>query len=342
MTTSSSSNSKPAASAWASLPWKTRLSISVLSKLTDHARRADGTINRRLLSFIDFKSSAKPTAPVKGVTTSDVTVDPTRQLWFRLFVPDTTSSPSSSSFLPVVVFFHGGGFSYLSPASFAYDIVARKFARKIPAVVVSINYRLCPEHRYPSQYDDGFDVLTFLDQNDDVLPKNADRSRCFLAGDSAGANVAHHVAVRAAREKDRFRVVKPVGLISIQPFFGGEGRVESEIRLHGAPLVSITRTDWIWKAFLPDGSDRDHEAANVTGPNAVDISGLDYPSTLVFVGGFDPLLDWQKRYYQWLKKSGKEAKLIEYPNSIHAFYVFPELPESNQLLSQVKDFVASV
>ncbi|BBH09365.1 carboxyesterase 18 [Prunus dulcis] len=73
-------------------------------------------------------------------------------------------------------------------------------------------------------------------------------------------------------------------------------------------------------AFLPDGSNRDHEAANVTGPNAVDISGLDYPSTLVFVGGFDPLLDWQKRYYQWLKKSGKEAKIIEYPNSIHAFY----------------------
>ncbi|PQM35730.1 putative carboxylesterase 18 [Prunus yedoensis var. nudiflora] len=333
MTTSSSSNSQTVASVWASLPWKTRLSLWVLSKLTDSARRADGTINRRLLSFIDFKSSPTPTAPVKGVTTSDVTVDPLASSGSvssspirRRLPPPPPSCPSS----------------YLNPASFAYDTVGRKFARKIPAVVVSVNYRLCPEHRYPSQYDDGFDVLTFLDRNDDALPKNADRSRCFLAGDSAGANVAHHVAVRAAREKDRFRVVKPVGLISIQPFFGGEVRVESEIRLQGAPLVSITRTDWLWKAFLPDGSDRDHEAANVTGPNAVDISGLDYPSTLVFVGGFDPLLDWQKRYYQWLKKSGKEAKLIEYPNSIHAFYVFPELPESNQLISQVKDFVASV
>ncbi|TQE06318.1 hypothetical protein C1H46_008087 [Malus baccata] len=340
MTTSLESNTRKTATSWTSLPWRTRVSLSLLSKVTDAARRADGTVNRRLMNILDFKSSATPAAPVRGVTSSDVTVDPTRQLWFRLFVPQTTLS--TPSHLPVVVFFHGGGFIFLSSASFAYDVVCRKFARKIPAVVVSVDYRLCPEHRYPSQYDDGFDVLTFLDQNDDVLPKNADRSRVFFAGDSAGANLAHHLAVRAAREKDLFRVVKPVGLISIQPFFGGEERVESEIRLHGAPLVSVARTDWLWKVFLPDGSDRDHEAANPSGPNAVDIAGLEYPNTLVFTGGLDPLQDWQRRYYQWLKKSGKEAKLIEYPNMVHAFYVFPELPESNQLIDQVKDFIASI
>nr|WIV69117.1 PUCXE40 protein [Pyrus ussuriensis] len=251
MTTSLESNTQKTAKSWTSLPWRTRVSLYLLSKVTDAARRADGTVNRRLMNILDFKSPATPAAPVRGVTSSDVTVDPARKLRFRLFVPQTTSP--TPSHLPVVVFFHGGGFTFLSPASFVYDVVCRKFARKIPAVVVSVDYRLCPEHRYPSQYDDGFDVLTFLDQNDDVLPKNADRSRVFFAGDSAGANLAHHVAVRAAREKDRFRVVKPVGLISIQPFFGGEERVESEIRLHGAPLVSVARTDWLWKVFLPDG-----------------------------------------------------------------------------------------
>nr|WIV69116.1 PUCXE39 protein [Pyrus ussuriensis] len=304
--------SQKTAPSWTSLPWRTRVSLSVLSKITDAARRADGTVNRRLMNILDFKSSATPAAPVRGVTSSDVTVDPARKLWFRLFVPQSTLSTPSD--LPVIVFFHGGGFTFLSPASFAYNAVCRKFARKFPAVVVSVNYRLCPEHR----------------------------SRIFLAGDSAGANLAHHVAVRAAREKDRMRVVKPVGLISIQPFFGGEERVESETRLHGAPLVSVARTDWLWKVFLPDGSNRDHEAANVSGPNAVDISGLEYPKTIVFTGGLDPLQDRQRRYYQWLKKSGKEAKLIEYQNMVHAFYMFPELTESNQLINQVKDFIASV
>ncbi|KAJ7970085.1 Alpha/beta hydrolase-3 [Quillaja saponaria] len=271
-----------------SLPWKTRLSVSFLSALTDAARRSDGTVNRRLLNFLDRKISANPT-PINGVKSSDITVDPTRNLWFRLFIPTTTTSTS----LPVVVFFHGGGFTYLSAASFAYDAVCRRFSRRISAVVVSVNYRLCPEYRYPSQYDDGFDVLKFLDENRDVLPQIADLSKCFLAGDSAGANLAHHVAVRACRE--RLREVKIIGLVSIQPWFGGEERTESEIRLEGAPLVSVARTDWIWKLFLPDGSDRDHEAVNVSGPNAIDISGLDYPDTLVFVGGFDPLQDWQKR-----------------------------------------------
>lgn len=151
--------------------------------------------------------------------------------------------------------------------------------------------------------------------------------------------MAHHVAIRAGRE--RLGVVKLIGLISIQPFYGGEERTESEIRLPAAPLVSVERTDWIWKAFLPDGSNRDHESANVCGPNAVDISGLDYPETVVVVGGFDPLQDWQRRYYEWLKKSGKEARLIEYPTMMHAFYMFPELPQSAQFMAQVKDFVSN-
>ncbi|KAI4347422.1 hypothetical protein L6164_008237 [Bauhinia variegata] len=314
------------------LPWKTRLSIFLLSAVTDAGFRSDGTLNRRFLNFIDRKSRPNPN-PINGVRTFDVSVDPTRDVWFRVFVPTASTSTS----LPVIFFFHGGGFSFLSPASAAYDAVCRRYARRIPAVIISSNYRLTPEHRYPAPYDDGFGVLKYVDQNRDVLPEIADVSKCFLAGDSAGANLAHHVVLRACRE--RLRELKLIGLISIQPFFGGVERTEAETRLVGMPLVSVPRTDWIWKVFLPDGSDRDHEAANVSGPNAVDISGMDYPKTLVVVAGFDPLRDWQKRYYEWLRKSGKEAQLIEYPDMIHAFYIFPELPESSQLITQVKDFI---
>lgn len=338
-TKTTTSGSQPPTSSLASLSWKTRLALKLLTKVKDAARRPDGTVNRRFLDLLDFKASPKPTTPVNGVTSSDVIVDPTRDLWFRLFIP--VDSPTTSS-LPVVVFFHGGGFISFSPSTIAYDAVCRKFARTIPAVVVSVNYRLAPEHGYPCQYDDGFDVLSFLDQNDDVLPKNADRTRWFLAGDSAGGNLAHHVAVRACREHSKLRTVKLAGLISIQAFFGGEERTESEIRLHRDPLITVSRTDWMWKAFLPVGSSRDHEVANVSGPNAVDISGMEYPTTVVFVGGADPLQDWQRRYYEWLIKSGVEAKLIEYPNMFHGFYAFPELPESEQLISQVAQFVASV
>ncbi|GLU21376.1 hypothetical protein SLE2022_375190 [Rubroshorea leprosula] len=322
-----------------SLPWRTRLAISFLSTLTDLTCRPDGTVNRRLLSFLDFQAPPN-SKPIKSVSSSDIIVDSTRNLWFRLFSPSGPLAANSNP--PVFIFFHGGGFTFLSPSSKAYDAVCRRFARKLPAFVISVNYRRTPEHRYPAQYDDGFDVLKFLDENSDtVLPKNADLCRCFLAGDSAGANLAHHVAVRASQTG--FRKVKLIGLVSIQPFFGGEERTDAENRLVGSSsfLVSVPRTDWCWKVFLPIGSNRDHGASNVSGPNAVDISGLEFPKTVVFVGGFDPLQDWQRRYHDWLKKSGKDATLIEYPNMVHAFYVFPELSEATALIMQVKDFVGN-
>ncbi|KAB1199929.1 putative carboxylesterase 18 [Morella rubra] len=333
--TSSGSHSVPPG-----LPLKTRFSLSLLSAACDIVQRRNGTLNRRVVSLLDSKS---PPArrPIKGVKSSDVTVDPARKLWFRLFIPTTTATS-----LPVIVFFHGGGFAFNTPSSKAYNSLCRRLARKLPAVVVSAHYRLTPEYRYPCQYDDCFDVLKFLDRNKDdklrVLPEIADTSKCFLAGDSAGGNLAHHVAVRACRE--RFQAIKVAGLVSIQPYFGGEERTDSEIRLANAPLVSVPRTDWGWKAFLPEGANRDHEAVNVSGPNAVDISGLDYPDTIVFVGGYDPIQDWQRRYYEWLRKSRKQAKLIEFPNMFHAFYLFPGGPPESaksKLIEHIKDFVSS-
>ncbi|KAG2244686.1 hypothetical protein Bca52824_093488 [Brassica carinata] len=305
------------------IPFKTRIAIAFLNTFTDNAQRPDGSINRRFLRLFDFRAPPNP-KPINSVSTSDFVVDPSRDLWFRLFTPHVVSS--SSDRIPVVIFFHGGGFAFLSPNAHPYDGVCRRFARKLPAYVVSVNYRLAPEHRYPAQYDDGYDVVRFLEENrGEVLPANADLSRCFFAGDSAGGNIAHNVAIRVCRASC-FAAVRLVGM----------ERTEAEKSLVGMPLVSPERTDWCWRAMLPEGANRDHEAAK---PSVVDISGLDYPDTMVVVAGFDPLKDWQRSYCEWLKLSGKRATLIEYPNMFHAFYIFPELPEAGQLIQQIKDFV---
>lgn len=131
----------------------------------------------------------------------------------------------------------------------------------------------------------------------------------------------------------------------IQPFFGGEKRTDSEIRLDGSvPLLSLTRTDWLWNAFMPLGEpyNRDHPIINVSGPNAIDISKVDLPPIMVVATGFDILRDWQIRYYEWLKKSGKEAYLVDYPNTFHGFYLFSELPEYEQLTLNVKSFIHKI
>ncbi|KAF3447414.1 hypothetical protein FNV43_RR12600 [Rhamnella rubrinervis] len=319
------------------LPWNVRLFVNSLAFLVDVCRRSNGTFNRTLINLLDSKASPL-SKPVKGLQSSDVMVDKSRNLWFRLYTP---LHHAAATDLPVIVYFHGGGFVLLAADSKTHDNFCQRLARELPAIIISVNYRLAPENRHPSAYDDGFDVLKFIDGADfkDRRPANSNLKRCFVGGDSAGGNLAHNVAVKAAEhEFDELRIV---GVVALQPFFGGQERTESETRLARAPLVNVDRTDWMWKAFLPDGSDRDHAAVNVFGPNSVEISGLKFPATMVVVGGFDPLQDWQKKYYWGLKKQGKEAHLIEYPNAIHGFYIFPELQESSLLIKDMRDFISN-
>ncbi|GAY54606.1 hypothetical protein CUMW_158030 [Citrus unshiu] len=322
------------------LSWKIKLISSISNFVMNLACRSDGTVNRRLSAFLDYKVPPS-VKPINGVKTSDITVDQSRNLWFRLFTP--INADADNSRMPVIVYFHGGGGVFLSADSSAFDTLCRRFAKELNAVIISVNYRLSPEHKYPCQYEDGFDVITFIDNNPNFegFPTDgADLRNCFIGGDSAGGNIAHHVAVKACRRE--FTNLNIIGVIAIQPGFGGEERTESEIRLaSGAPFLNVERIDWFWRAFLPEGSDRDHPAANVFGPNSGGdaISGFDFPATVVIVGGFDPLLDWQKRYCEGLKRCGKEAYLIEYPNAFHGFYSFPELRESCLFINEVRDFM---
>ncbi|KAI3796254.1 hypothetical protein L1987_38921 [Smallanthus sonchifolius] len=317
------------------LPQAIRDSLFIANTLIDVGLRSDGTIDRRFRDLADPKVPANST-PVEGVMSYDVKTDP---CWFRVFVPDVTTKK-----LPVIVYYHGGGFAYYGPDSAAFDGLCRRFASMIPAIVVSASYRLIPEYRYPTQYEDGFNLLKFLDEdkNRNKLPKNADLQNCFVFGDSAGGNLAHHVCIRAAKYK--FQQIKVIGLVALQPYFGGQQRAASELASENRLGLHLNQTDFYWNVFQPHSTDetwdRDHEVINVSGPRAADLSGLDFPATLVVVGGRDILEDWQRNYYAWLKKSGKEAYMEEYEYMFHGFYTFPELAEAKHVISVViKDFV---
>ncbi|KAL4032166.1 hypothetical protein IC575_005230 [Cucumis melo] len=161
-------------------------------------------------------------------------------LWVRVYNPLTFFISDS---LPVIVYFHGGGFAYGSADSKPIDTLCRDFAREIRAIVISVNYRLAPEHRFPSQFDDGFHVLKAMDEGAifETLPENADLRRCFIAGESAGGNIAHHVTVRAV--ECELKRLKIVGMILIQPFLGGEERRDSEIRFGRGYGLTVEMAD---------------------------------------------------------------------------------------------------
>ncbi|GMH11883.1 hypothetical protein Nepgr_013724 [Nepenthes gracilis] len=80
-------------------------------------------------------------------------------------------------------------------------------------------------------------------------------------------------------------------------------------------ILPLERIDWFWKHSLPDGLDRNHPIASVFGSKSKDTEGVNnFPATLVVVGGLDPLRDSNRKYREWLKRSNKETKKVEYPN----------------------------
>nr|DAD48656.1 TPA_asm: hypothetical protein HUJ06_018593 [Nelumbo nucifera] len=147
-----------------------------MSILVDIACRPNITINRTLLNFFDIKISPNKKSR-NGLTSIDIIVDPTRDFWFYLHTP---TKPVVDVSLLVILFFHGGGFATLCPDSILYDLVYCRFARDIPTVVVSIKYCLSPKNRFPSQYDDGFDVLKFLDGRDVLSARGEERGSFCL------------------------------------------------------------------------------------------------------------------------------------------------------------------
>ncbi|KAK3125857.1 hypothetical protein QOZ80_7BG0610580 [Eleusine coracana subsp. coracana] len=291
-----------------------------------------------------------PAAPHHpDVRSADVTIDASRGLWARVFSPSPSAADDSSSSsppLPVVVYFHGGGFVFNSAASRPYDALCRRLCSSLTAVVVSVDYRRAPQHRFPAAYDDALAALRYLDDdvnNATVLsdlvvgPLRVDLSSCFLAGDSSGGNIVHHVAQRWASTSSSSRL-RVAGAVLIQPFFGGEERTGSELALDRAcRSLSLEATDYYWREFLPVGATRDHAAARVCGDGVELAPG--FPPAMVVVGGFDLLKDWQARYVETLRDKGKKVRVVEYPDAVHGFYMFPELADSGKLMEEVKLFV---
>eukprot|EP00249_Psilotum_nudum_P002676 c15799_g2_i1 orf=97-1170(-) len=321
------------------IPLWLRVVSRFIMRAESFARNKDGTVNRFLANLIEFKVPAEET-PRKGICSRDIVIDSETGVNVRIFHPSGSQTISTPQKMPIVLYFHGGGFVFLSPSAIGYDIFCRKLSRSCHAVVISVDYRKAPEYCFPTANDDCFSVLKWLQtQARHHLPRNVSLSHCFLMGDSAGANIVHHVGCRVASED--LGDVKVIGHMLLCPFFGGEHRTSAEVRLANAPLISQENTDWFWRAYLPEGSNRDHPACNVFGPNAPDISGLRLPPSVVVIGEYDPLKDWQMRYVEAVRKAGKETKLLYYEGGIHDLHLFHTHKLASQVLSHLTHIIKS-
>ncbi|KAL8119158.1 putative carboxylesterase 8 [Apium graveolens] len=268
----------------------------------------------------------------------DIPLNTANQTFLRLFRPLNHTNK-----LPVIIDFHGGGFILLSANSAPFHDLWNRASAFLPALVITVEYRLAPEHRLPAAYDDAMEAITWVrDQAREIngcdpwMKEFADYSNVHIMGTSAGGNIAYHAGLRAL-DTD-INPIQIKGMILNQPFFGGVQRTPSEERLGRNPFLPVTVSDLMWLLSLPPGSDRDHEYSNPLDVANPKIQHL--PKCLIRAFEGDALVDRIKGVVKMLDAHGVKVVAKIEDGGCHG----AEMADQNKILDlflQIKDFIYS-
>ncbi|KAL2518016.1 putative carboxylesterase [Abeliophyllum distichum] len=271
-----------------------------------------------------------------GYISKDIVIDPSKQITARIFVPRV---PESATHLPVLVYFHGGGFCIGSTTWLGYHIFLGDFSVRAKTIVLSVDYSLSPENKLPIAYDDCYSALEWLHANRYVEPwlQCSDLKRVFLSGDSAGGNIAHQVAIKAVKSNNHNLLIK--GLLSIHPYFGSEKRTKLELAEGSSQYVAMN--DMFWGLSLPQGSNRDFYGCNFDKADLSVAEWSQFPAVVVYVAGLDFLKERGVMYAEFLHNKGvKRVELVEAEGEPHVYHVFhPESEATRLLQKQMCDFI---
>ncbi|KAK1320840.1 putative carboxylesterase 2 [Acorus calamus] len=295
----------------------------------------DGTIERLLAN-----DSVPPSLdPLTAVTSKDALLSPNSDISARLYLPNI-SNPSHK--LPLLIYVHGGGFCLSTTSSSIYHNYLNRLSSATHALIVSVDYRRAPEHLLPTAYEDSWAVIQWAisqkDGGEPWLAGRADFEKVFLAGDSAGANIAHNLAMRAGKS-GLGRAVRITGLALVHPYFWGSDSTEFEL----ADPRMKTMMDRIWAFVNPNSAGSDDPLINPIGPGAPSLAGLGCERVLVCVAGKDTLRDRGRMYYEALAKSGwggEVSGLVEMVDEGHCFHLFdPNRENSEIMLKRLASFI---
>lgn len=247
----------------------------------------------------------------------------------RLYTPK--SLRKSNGLAPCLVFFHGGGWVIGDLDS--HDVVCRKLAHEAEMLVISVDYRLAPEHKFPSAADDAIAATKWVAANATTL--GIDTAQILVGGDSAGGNLAAVVAL-AARDGDG---PKLAGQVLIYPATDFAMSHPS----HSEPETSILLTHsvikWFSNHYLNGAADIDHWKASPA--RAKTLAGL--PPSYVLTAGADPLRDEGAEYAARLEQAGVPMTYRHFPGQFHGFFTMGKLlQQANVALSEIAGWLKTL
>lgn len=227
--------------------------------------------------------------------------------------------------LPVLVFYHGGG--WVIGDLDTHDVACRTLANEARCAIVSVDYRMGPEAKFPAAVDDAYAAAKWVAEEAKFL--RVDAARLAVGGDSAGGNLAAVVSLLA---RDAGNVPKIAYQLLIYPATDMHMTTPSHQRYGEGHLLTRSAMDWFQEQYLNDGKDRDDWRASPI--RAASLKGL--PPAYVLVAGFDPLRDEGEAYAMAMKQAGVPVIFREFPGQIHGFVVMGKaLPQASQALAEM-------
>lgn len=236
---------------------------------------------------------------------------PGGELPLRIYTPRALAAGET---LPLVVHYHGAG--WVGGDLDTHDAIARYYAKHADAVVIAVDYRLAPEHRFPAAVDDAFAAAEWAAAHGREL--GGDPARLAVTGDSAGGTLA---TVVCALARDRGGpAIRFQALVYPAIDLRGDARYESrEAFGSGDYFIGTADINWFRQQYLPD-PDVNARDPRVSPMVAADLSRL--PPALMITAGFDPLRDEGKAYADRLSQAGVPVEYRCFDDTVHAFASF--------------------
>ncbi|MEU1146032.1 alpha/beta hydrolase [Streptomyces sp. NPDC005863] len=289
----------------------------------------DAAEARRILAASHTAAHRRAERPAVGSVADRTVPGPpgAPEIPVRVYLPDPRRRPGPR---PTVVFFHGGGYTLCGLDS--HDATARRLTARSGAAVVSVAYRLAPEHRFPAAVDDAYAALCWAADRSAAL--GGDPGALVTAGDSSGGGLAAAVALRA---RDAGGPALALQVLIYPLLDAAQNTASYRENAHGY-FLTAAHLRWFWRQYLgPDGGGT-HPLASPL--RAADLTGL--PPAHLVTAGCDPLRDEGLAYAERLRAAGVHVALAHHPGMFHGFLGFPELlPDAGSALADVAEAIGS-
>lgn len=273
---------------------------------------------RQLRTLVAAADRPGPALPRR----QDITIPgPAGDIAARVYAPRADGPP-----LPVLAYIHGGGWVIGDLDS--YDNICSKLAAWADCLVVSVEYRLAPEHKFPAAPEDCIAAWRWIADHAGNL--GGDRKRLAIGGDSAGGNLTAVVCQAMVAEGGPL----PALQLLIYPGLDMRGQTASQRNMPDAFILPREQMDWFRNQYL--NSEDDKLDVRASPALADDLSGQ--PSAYVVVCGFDPLHDEAIEYAERLRAAGTTVEVRKFPGQIHGFTFMTKLiPEGDQCLKETAE-----